>query len=69
MYGDIFVRELTTNNCVPITSIIVNGTTYTSIAGYIRFELEGITQSMLNQAALTPNQEAFLVTIPGPIYM
>jgi len=69
MYGDIFVRDLATNNCVPVTVITVNGNNYTSIASYIRFELEGVTQAMLNKDALTPNQEAFLLTIPGPIYM
>lgn len=69
MYGDIFVRDLTTNNCNPITAITVNGSSYSSLAAYIRFELEGIAQSMLNKTALTPQQELFIETVPGPIYM
>jgi len=68
MYGDIFIRDLTTNNCDPITVITVNSRNYSSIADYIRFELEGVTQAMLSKTALTPQQEAFLQTLPGPIY-
>jgi len=69
MYGEIYIRDLATHNCDPITVITINGSDYSSIADYISFELEGIAQAMLNKTILTPNQENFLQTIPGPVYM
>ncbi len=69
VYGDIYIRDLTTNNCDPITVITINGISHTSIAGYIRSELETVAQVMLDRGDLMPPQEAFMQTIPGPIYM
>jgi conjugative transfer pilus assembly protein TraH len=69
VYGDIYIRDLATNNCNPIPSLLINGQTYASIADYIKFELEGIAQAMLNKTAFNPTQEAFFQTLPAPIFM
>jgi len=69
VYGDLYIRDLMSNDCDPITVITINGTSYASIASYIRSELEVVAQAMLDRSVLLPPQEAFLQTIPAPIYM
>ena len=69
VYGDIFIRDTTTNICGPIPALVINGNTYPSIAEYIEYELESIAQAMLNKTNLTPNQEDFFQTLPAPIFM
>lgn len=68
IYGNLYIRD-SSNNCVPITSVVINSVSYPSFKDWTTTQLENIITNMITKSALSIDQIAFLKAVPGPIYI
>lgn len=67
IYGELRTRDINTLTCTRTNTLVVNGTNYTSLRDWVYKKLTSIATALIDQEALTAEDQAFINSLPGPI--